>query len=204
MSKEQFEKLLADGWTTCIKWEAESDVKVWLPALKNQLSQLNIEVPKVVYFPKNTYKKEMDKQITSLGFNIVVYHENEEAGQLLIQTEYEEGLWHLGALGLMGTRTKVRFDEAIRKSGNIIYLVGFKEEDELYEERSFTIMLDYFKNYSDDKMLVVGTMEDARTHYYSRQEEVSEEEKTQYLQQKGEIEAEIADLEAQINELQWQ
>jgi hypothetical protein len=146
----------------------------------------------------------MDTQIKSLGFEIVVHHENTAAGHALIQTQYEEGLWHLGALGLMGSRTKVRFDEAIRNKGNIIYLVGFKEEDELYEERSYTVMLDYFKSYSDDQLLVVGTMEDARAHYYSRQEEVSEEEKTQYLQQKGTLEAEIADLDAQINELQWQ
>lgn len=204
MSIEQFETLVEQGWTTCIKWKAESNVNEWLPALKNQLSQLNIEVPNIVYFPKNTYKTEMDTQIKSLGFEIVVHHENTAAGHALIQTQYEEGLWHLGALGLMGSRTKVRFDEAIRNKGNIIYLVGFKEEDELYEERSYTVMLDYFKSYSDDQLLVVGTMEDARAHYYSRQEEVSEEEKTQYLQQKGTLEAEIADLEAQINELQWQ
>ncbi len=202
MTMEQFQKLQDAGWRTCITWNKDSKVEVWLPALKEQLKQLNIDAPTVIYCPKGTYASNLDEKFKSLGFNIVVHHE--EAGRALIQTQYEEELWHLGALGLMGSRTKVRFDEAIKQKGNIIYLVGFEKEDELYEERSFTIMLDYFKSYSDDQELVVGSMEDARAHYYSRVEEVSAEEEAQYLQQKTQMEAELADLEAQIDELQWQ
>ena len=202
MTQEQFDELIKAGWTVCVTRNNQKALDKWWPDLKYGIQQIGLEVPKTIYCPKGTYRADLDQELREAGFDIVVHHE--EAGRALIQTQYEETLWHLGALGLMGGATKTRFDEAIKAKGNIIYLVGFDREDEKYEERAFTVMLDYFQSYSEDNDLVVGSMEDARNHYYSRLQEVSAEEERVYLEKKAELDAQLADIEAQLEKLRSQ
>lgn len=200
MTTEQFKKLQEAGWTTCVTWKEGAELSKWWPTFKQKLQQMELEIPQAIYCPKGTYKSNLDEKIKQAGFSIVVHHE--EAGRALIQTQYEEELWHLGAIGLMGGKTKTKFDEAIAAQGNIIYLVGFELEEELYEERSFTVMLDFFKSYEGSRALVVGSMQDAKDHYYSRLQEVSAEEERVFLEQKVALEQELANVQAQLDELQ--
>lgn len=199
MTVEQFQQLIGEGWNICIKWDAQTPVKKWWPELQKQLKQLGLPESPVVYFTTGTYTGTLDKQLEGMGFSIVVHH-GEESGSLL-QMNDEEGIWHLGAVGLMGEKPKLRLTEAIAQKANITYLVGFQLDDERYDERSFRSMLAYFDAYETNLELIVSDMETARQHYRARGA-VSEEARTEeYRQARTALETELAAVEQELNEL---
>lgn len=196
MSLEQFQEMIQAGWDICIKWDADTPVRTWWPKLKKQVKQLGLETGEVVYFTTGTYKSSLDAQLTSMGFSVVVHHGEES--ESLIQTNDEEGLWHLGAVGLMGERPKLRLTQAIQQDGNITYLVGFELEDEMYKERSFLSMLSYFDGYEANMDLIVSNMQGARQHYRERGNEHMQAKVEEYNQEKAVLEAELAAVEEEL------
>lgn len=199
MNVEQFQHLISEGWDICIKWDAELPVRNWWPELQKQVQQLGLETGPIVYFTTGTYKKSLDAQLQNMGFSIVVNH-GEEA-ETLIQLADEEGIWHLGAVGLMGEKPKLRLTEAIAQKANITYLVGFELEDERYDERSFRSMLSYFDTYETNQELIVADMEEARQHYRERSVAYEQEKEEAYNKEKAALEEELAAIEEELGEL---
>jgi hypothetical protein len=200
MKVEQFEQLLEEGWSVCVRFDDSARLSTQWTSLKKQLKKLNIEEPTTVYFPKEIYKSNLDATIEKCGFQIVI-HQGEE-NKPLVQEKDEKGLWHLGAVGLKGKEPRIRFMDAINKKGNIITLVGFTLEEEMYMETSFTSLLDSCKDYERKEELLIGSPEDARLHFQNRTDEAGEVEKQEYLANKAELEAKLIELEKQIQELQ--
>lgn len=202
MSVEQFQELLNEGWTTCIMWETEASVETWWPLLQEELQQFGLETGQVIYFPKGSYSEGIDGKLQELGFTIVVYNEGD--GEISIQLQEEEGLWHLGAVGFMSKEPKKRLTEAVAQKGNIVYLIGFELEEEKYDEDSFRIMLGYFDTHEANEELLVGDMEEAREHYRNRSVEYDQAKQEEYRLAKEALEAELAQVEAQLKELEVQ
>ncbi len=198
MTIEQFQELISAGWDVCVKWDAASDVKKWWPEWEKQLARLGVEATAVAYFTSGMYSKDVDEELQNKGISIVVHH-GEEAS--LIQTVDEEGLWHLGAVGLMGEKPKLRLREAVAQKGNITYLVGFELEDERYDERSFRAMLDCFKEYEGTSELLVSNMGESRQHYRERSDVYEQEKLEAYNQKKAEVEAELEAVEKELSEI---
>lgn len=202
MTVEQFQELVKEGWDICIKWDAETPVNTWWPELQKQVEQLEMETGSVVYFTTGTYTGELDAKLVEMGFSIVVHH-GEESGSL-IQLNDEEGLWHLGAVGLMGEKPKLRLTEAIAQKGNITYLVGFELEDERYDERSFRSMLGYFETYETNLELIVSNMEEARQHYRERAVVYEQAKEEEYKKARADLEAELSKVKEELAELEVQ
>lgn len=202
MTVEQFRQLVNEGWDICVKWDASTPVKNWWPELQKQINALGLETGTVVYFTTGTYTKSLDSQIQSMGFSIVVHHGEEHDS--LIQLNDEEGLWHLGSVGLMGEKPKLRLTEAIAQKGNITYLVGFELEDERYDERSFRSMLSYFETYETNLELLVSDMDTARQHYRDRAAVYEQAKESEYKQARAALEEELAALEEELNKLKVQ
>lgn len=201
MSLEQFKEMIADGWEICIKWDADKAVKSWWPQLQKQIEQLGFKSCPVVYFTTGTYKSSLDAQLTDMGFTVVVHHG--EDNKPLIQTEYEEGLWHLGSVGLMGEKPYARFQEAIYQIGNITYLVGFELEDEMYNEGAFLSMLSYFDGHTANQELIVSSdMKEVRQDYLEQSEAYQQARKAEYEQARAILEAELAEVEAEISKVE--
>ena len=201
MSLEQFKEMIADGWDICIKWDADKAVNSWWPQLQTQIEQLGFESCPVVYFTTGTYKSSLDAQLTDMGFTVVVHHG--EDNKPLIQSSHEEGLWHLGSVGLMGEKPKLRLTEAIDQVGNITYLVGFELEDEMYRERSFLSMLSYFDAYVANQELIVSSdMAEVRQDYLEQSEAYQQARKAEYEQARAILEAELAEVEAEISKVE--
>ncbi len=201
MSLEQFQELIDEGWNICIKWDADKSVRSWWPELQKQVEQLGLQTGVVVYFTTGTYKSSLDAQLTDMGFSIVVHHGEE--GKSLIQSSHEEGLWHLGSVGLMGEKPKLRLTEALEQVGNITYLVGFELEDEMYHERSFLSMLSYFDAYVANQELVVSSdLAEVRQDYLENSEAYQQARKEEYEQAKAILEAKLAEVEAEISKVE--
>ena len=201
MSLEEFKELLTEGWSVCVKWDSETPVDQWWPKLQEQFTVLELEMSQVAYFTTDTYSSEIDAKLQELGFTIAIHHGEET--ESLVQLSDEEGIWHLGAVGLLGKKPKVRLEEAVAQKGNITYLVGFELKDEMYEEDSFRKMLGYFEAYENNYELLVRKPEEAREEYRLRVnpdeavQQKYEEERTILLDKKTAIEEEIEKLKAQ-------
>ena len=146
--------------------------------------------------------EEISKVFMNMGFSIVVHHGEEHDS--LIQLNDEEGIWHLGAEGLMGEKPKFRLTEAVAQKGNITYLVGFELEDELYNERSFRSMLSYFDTYETKLELIVSDMEVARQHYRERAAVYEQAKEDEYKQARATLETELATVETELDKLKVQ
>lgn len=202
MSVEEFQHLIDEGWKVCVKWDTTTSVNSWWPQLQKQMKQLGLQPCPVVYFTTGTYSGALDAQLQQMGFSIVVHH-GEESGSL-IQLNDEEGLWHLGSVGLMGEKPKLRLTEAIAQKGNITYLVGFELEDEKYDERSFRSMLSYFDTYEANLELIVSDLEMARQHYRDRLAVYEQAREEEYKQARAALEEELAAVEEELNNLKVQ
>ena len=53
MKVEQFEQLLEEGWSVCIRFDDSARLSTQWTSLKKQLKKLNIEEPTTVYFVKD-------------------------------------------------------------------------------------------------------------------------------------------------------
>ena len=199
MTVEQFKQLVSEGWDVCIKWDTTIPVDNWWPQLVKQLNELGMEQSPVAYFTTGTYTRNLDTQLSAMGFSVVVHHGEESLP--LIQMADEEGLWHIGAVGLMGEKPKLRLTEAIAQKGNIVYLVGFELEDEKYDERSFRSMLGYFDTYETNLELIVSNTEEARQHYRERLASYEQAKEDEYKQAREDLEKKLAEVEADIADL---
>ena len=193
MTIEQFQELINEGWTICIKWDATQPVRSWWPTLQKQVKQLGLETGSVVYFTTGAYTKQLDSQIQTMGFSIVVHHGEEHDS--LIQ------LADLGSVGLMGEKPKLRLTDAITQRGNITYLVGFQLNDEKYNERAFRSMLSCFESYENTSELIVSNMDVARQHFQDRALGNGQMQEEEYQQARSELETQLKNVEEELSKL---
>ena len=199
MTVQQFQELAQAGWRTCIQWSEEfSDKRVW-DSFQLELETLGILQGEQIYFPQGTYSQELDEKITEMGFTIAICEYMDEESPL--QSQYEEGLWHVGAMGAMTTKPKYWLREAVANKANVVYTVGFSVEYQKYNEKSFTGMLNAFEEYEASNGLFVDDLIFAREHYYSRMTGVTPEYESQYQQEKQGLEERIAEIDAQLKEI---
>ena len=60
ITKEQYIRLLKDGWGGCLVFERGYTLSNWLEYLEVLFEADELVMPKVIYFPENTYDPEME------------------------------------------------------------------------------------------------------------------------------------------------
>ena len=194
MSLEQFQELA--GWSTCIVWSGD-DMYTWLGALALKMQETGVPGSSVMYFPSETYLKEYDEILLAHGFAAAVHHG--EAGEMDTAAG-EGGIWHPAAVGLQGETPKYRLDDAVKNKANIVYTVGWQQEDEMYNEKMFRSMLSYFKQYQEESGLQVMDIAGAGEYRQQLENDKGAIEQ-EYLQKKEELERQKEDIERQMDEI---
>lgn len=196
MSLEQFQELIQAGWSTCIVWSGD-DMYTWLGALALKMQETGVPGSSVMYFPFETYLKEYDEILLAHGFAAAVHHG--EAGEMDTAAG-EGGIWHPAAVGLQGETPKYRLDDAVKNKANIVYTVGWQQEDEMYNEKMFRSMLSYFKQYQEESGLQVMDIAGAGEYRQQLENDKGAIEQ-EYLQKKEELERQKEDIERQMDEI---
>ncbi len=199
MSIEQFQELIAEGWKICITWQTNENVNTWWTRFQSKLTSLGVEAGNTVYFPKGTYSAEMDSALQELGFTIAVIGKTEEETPLQLQAE--DGIWHVGAIGMMTSKPRLWLRESVAQDANLTYLIGFQQEEELYNEKSFRSMLKCFDEYVATDELIVTNMDEAREHFDRRSLGVSPEVESNYQEQKASLEKKLSDVKKKLKEI---
>ncbi len=196
MSLEQFQELIQAGWSTCIVWSGD-DMYTWLGALALKMQETGVPGSSVMYFPSETYLKEYDEILLAHGFAAAVHHG--EAGEMDTAAG-EGGIWHPAAVGLQGETPKYRLDDAVKNKANIVYTVGWQQEDEMYNEKMLRSMLSYFKQYQEESGLQVMDIAGAGEYRQQLENDKGAIEQ-EYLQKKEELERQKEDIERQMDEI---
>ena len=202
MSKKQYQELIDAGWTTCILWDSSKSVDKWYPSLKKKLDKADIEQGMAMYFPMNTYSNSYDKKLQELGFKIAIHHGEE--GNTLIPTTADTTFWRIGSVGLMGNKPKWRMNEAIALQGNMLFTVGFKDEEELYNERSYKSMIGYFAQHATNEELVVTGVETAWEYHQGQTIEEEMAQDAAYQKDKSAIEEQLEQVKKELHEIEIQ
>ena len=189
MSLEQFQELIQAGWSTCIVWSGD-DMYTWLGALALKMQETGVPGSSVMYFPSETYLKEYDEILLAHGFAAAVHHG--EAGEMDTAAG-EGGIWHPAAVGLQGETPKYRLDDAVKNKANIVYTVGWQQEDEMYNEKMFRSMLSYFKQYQEESGLQVMDIAGAGEYRQQLENDKGAIEQ-EYLQKKEELERQMDEI----------
>ncbi len=163
VTKEQFDEMIADGWTYCVQWNESESVSVWQKSQSKLLSGLDLEDTDVVYFPKGTYKKEYKADLKKAGYTSVAHCGDE--GLSLIQTEVTAAPWFPGTYGMNGQGPRNYLNDAMEQGGSIVYRIGFSKEEELFDEKTFESMLGWMKSYKDKDELQVVDFADSYTYH---------------------------------------
>ena len=199
MSIEQFQELIDAGWEVAITWKDGVAAKQWWTNLQNRLTVLGVKNEPVLYFPKGSYRAELDTTIQELGFTIAVVNKGEEEQPL--QLQHEEGIWHVGAVGMMTSKPRLWLREAVAQDANLAYLIGFALDKEMYNEKSFRSMLHCFDEYEATEELVTTNIVEAREHFRNRSVGVAPEIESQYQEKKAALEKELAEVKKKLEEI---
>lgn len=202
ITEKEFAELMEAGWSTCVRWDKNSDVSKWWPNLQKELRSLGIEPGKQMYFPLDTYKEDLDAQLKEMGFNTAICERPD--GESPLTSAYEEGIWHVGAMGFMGTQPKNWLRDAAAQDANVIYLVNFTDPDKMYEQDSFVGMMQSFDVYEASATLLLGNLDTIREHYRMRAIGMNPENEQQFNQEKAGLEEELADVKKKLAELDAQ
>lgn len=198
MTEEQFAELVDAGWSVCVRYDGTS-VNDWWKALEPELEERGLTVPEAVYFPFGTYQSDMDRSLEQIGFKVVVSKVGEAESPIVL--ENAEGLWHLRAMGFMNADAKVRLNEAVEQKGNIVYCVGFTEEDEMFQTTAFSPMLNYFDQHRANGGLIVLNTDEAREHFNGGVTVDNPKLTKRYEKKKARIEEKIAEVTKELEEL---
>lgn len=198
MSVSQFKALLKEGWSYAIRWEDDSDIGKWHEEMEKKLKKLKLQKSDVMYFTSGTYKKEVDEKLVKLGYQMVAHHGEE--GLSVIPKTIEGPLWYPGVYGMQGNSPRAQLEEAIERSSNIVYGVGFTKIDEMFDKSTFESMLSRFRDYENERQLTVTDFSGALKYRQKFAKQVNKSESEQRVERKK-LESQIEEIEKQIDQL---
>lgn len=196
ITKEQFDEMIADGWTYCVQWSESESVSKWHKKQKELLSSLGVDATDAVYFPAGTYKKDYKAELKKAGYSTIAHCGDEELA--LIPTEVSGPVWFPGTYGMNGLGPKNYLNDAMEKGGSIVYRIGFSETEELYEEDTFDSMLRWMQTYEDKDQLQVLSFADAHAYHKNLTAKRNETEESM-SDEEAALREEMQSIEEQID-----
>ena len=140
LSAEQYNRLLMDGWGSCILYDRAEDLNYFLTSLQQKLTQMQLALPTAIYFPNDTYSQELDEVLLAFGINTVVLDASD--GHSATITAIDQ-LWHVGAMPWNYTGVNSDLELLARTNGgNLTFTVSFANLWDAYDAPTFTRMLD--------------------------------------------------------------
>ena len=227
---DQFNRLLMDGWGTCLIYERTASFPVWYNSISNWLTREGLPVPTAVYFPSGNYDSSLNEKLIERGISTVILPA--EDGRSMTVTPLDGDLWFTSAMPWNYTGVATDTELLARTNGaNLTFTMSLNDLWDAFEEEPFTRILDSWSDMLDlddplaDLVLptptpnpndpnAVITPEDElfkpllkSTNYEgARESHISVQEsntglQTEYESRKAQLDRDIAALDEQIREI---
>ena len=193
---DEFNTLIKKGWNYCILYENAEQFDYL-----HRLFEVNGMRTDTVYFKKGTYDISIDNQLIALGYKSIVHHG--ENGMNLYQDEINNGIWHVGNMGLVGPSPRAKLLDTIEVYGAFSYTISFNEdnEEEYYDYETLTLVMNSFNTFVNKDKLKVTDLERGLV---DRQEIIDNYtiNKKAYDEKKAKLNKELVEVKKQIEELE--
>lgn len=190
VSLSQYRELLQAGWSVCVRWDGIQPLTAYVKQIKEICRDLDTELPDTIYVDEGCYSEEEDELIYRLGFSNVIHHG--ESGRSLLTTDVEDDLWHPGAMPWNRSGIKTALKATADSGGNLVLSVDFSGGESQFTETAFPKLCAYLQGL--EQTLFVTDIQSARDY----------REEVQARTTDTELEAEIARVQSQIEELEAQ
>lgn len=143
ITKDNYQEMREKGWSACIQWDTHIEWQEYIKEMEKLLKNIGEELPKTIYFQKNTYSDTRDPELEKAGFEIVVIHG--EGGYPLINRSEETGLWHINSLSWNRTGIRAYVAKIASIGGAFAMNVDFGEKRSGYDAAVFNNMCAYME-----------------------------------------------------------
>jgi len=138
MTAEQYNRLLLDGWGTCLIYDGKS-FDGYYSELERYMSSLELAMPTAIYFP-NGYDVTIEQSLLEHGITTVIV--NAADGHTNTVTEFGP-IWVTGAMPWNYTGVTGDLDLlAVTEGGNLTFTLSTSDILDQFDSKSFTEMMD--------------------------------------------------------------
>ena len=141
MPKDQFSRLLMDGWGSCLMFEKNQNFTRWYTNLSNLMTRDGFPVPTAVFFPEGTYDESFNEELIACGITTVILPAAD--GRSTTVTPLDGDLWFTGAMPWNYTGVTTDTELLARTNGaNLTFTMSFTNLWDAYEKEPFIRVLD--------------------------------------------------------------
>lgn len=141
MPKDQFSRLLMDGWGSCLMFEKNQNFTRWYTNLSNLMTRDGFPVPTAVFFPEGTYDESFNEELIACGITTVILPAAD--GRSTTVTPVDGDLWFTGAMPWNYTGVTTDTELLARTDGaNLTFTMSFTNLWDAYEKEPFIRVLD--------------------------------------------------------------
>lgn len=196
LSIDEFNTLIKKGWNYCILYE-DAEQFDYL----HRLFEVNGMRTDTVYFKIGSYDISLDAQLIALGYKSVVHHG--ENGINLFEDNINDGIWHVGNMGLVGQSPRAKLLDAIDVYGAFSYTISFRKdnEEEYYDYETLTLVMNSFNTFVNKEVLKVTDLERGLQYKQELIDNYEMNKKT-YDEKKTKLNKELEEIKKQIEELE--
>ena len=176
MTVEQYNRLILDGWGTCLIYDGRS-FEDYYYNMQRYMSSLSLSMPTAIYFPGG-YDAALQQTLIDYGITTVIV--NAPDGHSNTVTEFDP-IWVTGAMPWNYTGVIDDLERlAVTEGGNLTFTLSTNDILDIFEDKAFADMMNVWyvlsagkenvktgtaaaKNSEVDPLLVVASYEHART-----------------------------------------
>ena len=138
MNVDQYNRLILDGWGTCLVYDGKT-FDGYYDDMSRYMSSLNLPMPTAIYFP-NGFDRSLEQSLLDRGITTVIV--NAADGHTNTVTEFGP-IWVTGAMpwnytGVMGDLDLL----SVTEGGNLTFTLSSSDILDQFDTKSFTEMMD--------------------------------------------------------------
>lgn len=165
ISDDQFDELISEEWSTFLVYDGKSPISNWLISMKKLLREKHIDMPSVIYFPAESYSKELDEVLEQYDIEIILHHGEENLP--VITTTVDSDFFRISSVGWTDANAPSRTQSAMNRGGSLAFIVGSEHTDEKhekYKDASFSNMMEKLSNWVTSDTLIVTDLLSSRDY----------------------------------------
>ena len=191
IAPSKFKELMDKGWEYCLAWDGEDTPETWDSFWSQKLKEMELEMPKAVYYPGSNVSEELSEFLKGKGVETIIHPA--PTGTNLITKGCSEEPWHVYTMGWNDPKAKSSMEAVSAGGGAFVFTIGSSSELEKMDTNFFGPMLKALKVEEKSDELQVVSVAAARAY----EEKMSNE----LMKNQEQILKQIEGLEVQIDKL---
>ena len=148
LSVDQYNRLMKDGWGSCLMYEKTLTFSYWYSTLSAWAERSGVAMPTAVFFPEGTYDSALNEQLIEKGITTVILPADD--GRSATVTPLDGELWFTGAMPWNYTGVTTDTELLARTDGaNLTFTMSLNNLWDAYEKDSFIRILDNWASMLD-------------------------------------------------------